>query len=248
MYPDLLRECIESCNLRTIYVDAPQLLQPTHTERVTTILPLQTLINVDWEQQKLKSTLPAVQSVMNIDIGRLKISPDQNKDTELFSTIMKNNNSENYGGDNAFMYMVEELIDNVYQHSGFLFGSFAAKVSASDGFADLSVFDDGITIRRRFRESGMWFDVDSEAIARAVNGLSSKKELGRGYGLGSTVKLVIDGFAGEAFIASGSGAVYISKHTKERYNFGKERLDGTLVTFRVPHPCPLVDIYSYVSN
>jgi hypothetical protein len=221
VYPDLLKEFIESSNLREKYNTAPQRLETTDTDKITTILPLQTLIYADQDQQKLKSTLSAVQSVMNIDIGRVDISPDQNNDTELFSTIMKNNNSGNYGGDDAFMYIVEELIDNVYQHSRFLYGSFAAKVSDSDGFADLSVFDNGITIGTKFRESGMLFNQDSEAIVSAVNGLSSKMEPGRGFGLGSTVILVIDGFAGEVFIASGSGAVYASKYAKERYNFGR---------------------------
>lgn len=183
---------------------------------------------------------------MKIDIGRVDIPNDQNKHTDLFSTILKCNNSENFGGDDAFMYIVEELIDNVYQHSQFLNGSFAAKVSESEGVADLAVFDNGITIRRRFLESGLFFDQDSEAIVRAVNGLSSKDEPGRGFGLGSSVKLVIDGFGGEMFIASGSGAVYASKDSQERYNFGVERLDGTLVALRVPLPCPLVDVYSYV--
>jgi hypothetical protein len=106
----------------------------------------------------------------------------------------------------------------------------------SFGYSDLSIFDNGITIRGSFNNYGMVGFDESEAIVRAINGLSSKESTERGHGLGSTFRLVINGLKGHLFIVSGSGAIFISPDKKIQYNVtSKNRLEGTLVSIRAPH-------------
>lgn len=247
-YPDLLLEYLEFCKLRNIYSrSSPLGLAEDTPITITTLLPLQTMIQSDIEKKVLPSSISTVRNVMDLDFGRVNIPTYQLGAEQVFSTIMTNNDPNNYGGNNAFLYMLAEVIDNVYQHSGFSNGSAAAYVSPSRRFSDLSIFDDGITIRKRLHDTGMLFSHDSEAIVYAINGLSSKPGRERGYGLRTTAKLVIDALNGQLFIMSGSGAVYASRDIKERYDFGnKDHLAGTLITFRVPYPCGPVDIFKYV--
>lgn len=247
-YPDLLLEYLEFCRLRNAYWRSSLLdLVENIPINITTLLPLQTMIQTETEKRVLSSSISSIRNVMDLDIGRINIPTHQLGAEQVFSTIMTNNNSNNYGESNAFLYMLAEAIDNVYQHSGFSIGSTAAHISSSKRFSDLSIFDNGITIRKRLQDTGMLFSHDSEAIVCAINGLSSKPGRERGYGLRTTAKLVMEGLKSQLFIISGSAAVYASSANKVRYDFGKkDHLAGTLVTFRVPFPCNQVDIFRYV--
>ncbi len=155
-YPGLLLEYIEFCTLREKYVKlGPLELSKQTPINITTFLPLQILIEAHRNQpgpRVPQAWMPTVQMALDLDTGKINIPTHHLGAEEVFSTLMKNNDSRDYGGDNAFMYMIGEVIDNVYQHSGFSYGCVAAHTSASGEYADLSVFDEGITIRTRFQK------------------------------------------------------------------------------------------------
>lgn len=149
------------------------------------------------------------------------------------------------GGENAFKYVIGELVDNIYQHSGFKTGLVMAQKYQDKGFVDLCFFDDGITIPMNFVEHGYEFN-PTDAILEAIKGRSTKSKE-RGFGLSSSVKIFVDGLNGQILIVSGGGAVYLEKKQKYGYTLSAEqRLDGTLIGLRVPYPSPVIDIYKYI--
>lgn len=141
-----------------------------------------------------------------------------------------------YGGEGAFFYLFTELINNIEDHSESTKAFIMAQKYKKLGFTETCVFDNGITIPNCFETHGIKFSSDSEAIEKAMNGKSTKKDKnGRGWGINTNVQIFTEGLNGEIFIASRGGAVYINKDKIERYRSdGIYNLDGTLISLRIP--------------
>jgi hypothetical protein len=141
-----------------------------------------------------------------------------------------------YGGEDAIWYLLTELGNNIDNHSEFSKAFVMAQRYPRKGFTEFCAFDNGITIPGNFNKYGIDFENDSEAIALAMNGRSTKDELnGRGWGINSLIQLFTEGINGEMFIASRNGAIYINKEKIINYLArGKYKLDGTLVSIRIP--------------
>jgi hypothetical protein len=149
------------------------------------------------------------------------------------------------GGTNAMKYLFGELTDNIYQHSKFENGVVMAQRYDKKGFTDICFFDDGITIHGSFRNNGMVFKNDVEAIAAAINGLSTKSQE-RGFGLQSNVRLCTEGYHGCVMVISGQGVLHIDESDRKGYILPQnDRLDGTLISIRVPLQKREVNIYEY---
>ena len=159
------------------------------------------------------------------------------------------NNGEDYGGANCFNYLIGELIDNVYEHSEFSTAWVMAQKYKNKRFVEISILDDGISIPGCFEKHDAHFSDDCIAIASAINGKSTKNA-DRGFGLGSSVKLYIDGFGGELLLVSRNGALYKNKDTELDCNTGiAYQLRGTLISVRVPYPVPQIDnMYDYIDG
>ncbi|MHA1290170.1 MAG: hypothetical protein ACTSPB_22545 [Candidatus Thorarchaeota archaeon] len=155
------------------------------------------------------------------------------------------NHGSEMGGATPMKYLFGELTDNIYEHSEFKNGMVMAQRYDRKGFTDICFYDDGITINGSFRNDGMGFPNDVEAIARAINGLSTKSQE-RGYGLQSSVRLCTEGYQGCILVISGEGALYIDESDRKGYILPQiDRLDGTLISIRVPLQEREVDIYEY---
>lgn len=158
------------------------------------------------------------------------------------------NKGVDYGGRDAFNYLIGELIDNIYEHSNFNNASVMAQRYESKGFVEISIYDDGISIPACFEKHGLSFSHDCYAIVDAINGLSTKGD-GRGYGLGSTANLYVNGIGAELMIVSRNGALYKKADDEMLYNLtGSHKLNGTLITIRVPYPAPKVNIFKYIGG
>jgi len=159
------------------------------------------------------------------------------------------NNGKDYGGANCFNYLIGELIDNVYEHSEFSTARVMAQKYINKRFVEISILDDGISIPGCFEKHDAPFSDDYIAIASAINGKSTKDE-GRGFGLGSSVKLYVDGLGGELLLVSRNGALYKNRDTELNYNTGiAYQLHGTLISVRVPYPVPQIDnMYDYIDG
>lgn len=112
-----------------------------------------------------------------------------------------------YGGKNAFMFLIGELIDNIYQHSEFINASVMAQKYEKKGIAEIAILDDGISIPNCFEKNKIPFEDDSKAIQKAINGFSTKSKE-RGYGLNSSINLYVNGLKGKLLIVSRNGAIY----------------------------------------
>jgi hypothetical protein len=176
---------------------------------------------------------------------------DQKEVNRMITQLLKwHNNGIYYGGINAFSFLIGELIDNIYQHSEFTNASVMAQRYEQKGFAEISIFDDGISIPMCFEKHGKYSSQDSIAIQKAINGFSTKNEM-RGYGLNTSINLYVKGLKGSLLLVSRNGAFYRDSYDydgEKLYNLQSEySLGGTLITFRIPYPVQEVDIYDYIS-
>lgn len=154
---------------------------------------------------------------------------------------------------NSFGFVLQELADNIYEHSNFNNGYVMAQRYPNKNFVELCIYDDGMSIpgsiEKKYKK---YLNQDSSAISAAiVKGVSTKKEEDkRGNGLHDSINLFAHGLNGEILIISRNGANFINKGccngskkfpkiepTKYKLtNF--PNLDGTLIGIRVPIPLP----------
>jgi hypothetical protein len=158
-----------------------------------------------------------------------------------------------YGGRNAFMYVMGELAHNVYDHANSRDSSIMAQRCGQGGFVEVSVLDDGITMAGSLKRSGIFVEDDTTAIAMAMNGLSSKSESRRGYGLRSNARMCVRGLRGSILAVSGRGALEFGEfgpgpeEGQEGYKLDDKvyQLEGTLVSVRIPFQEMEVDLYDF---
>jgi hypothetical protein len=164
---------------------------------------------------------------------------------QLLEEILKLTD-KNYGGLEALNYLLYEVTNNIYEHSNFERAFIMAQRYVKKGFTEICFFDNGISIPGSFSLYGIHYESDSDAINKAVNGLSTKDELNhRGWGINTIVKIFTRGAKGEIFIASRKGAVYISRDESLLYHLGdKYRIQGTLISLRIPKGS--INISSYI--
>jgi hypothetical protein len=179
------------------------------------------------EFRKGKSYIPLVSLPLN----------DVERGSKLLEKIYPvNSDWRSYGGKSAFMELVSELTDNIYNHSCSTMGLVMTQKYDRPGFIEVCVYDNGITIAGSFKEHLKMKVSGLEAIKQAISGTSTKANLERGTGLQNTIKLVKDVFKGEIMIVSGNGLVYTSNSIDEGANLIKEshKLNGTLISIRFP--------------
>lgn len=139
-----------------------------------------------------------------------------------------------FGGHQKFRVMIEELSDNIYAHSEFEKALVMGQRYDRKGFFELCIADDGITIAGSLRKAGMQFE-DDEAILAAVEGTSSKKEAGRGFGLGSSILTLTKEYEGSVLVVSGRAMVHFDRSEEKGYIFEEPfRFQGTLISTRMP--------------
>ncbi len=94
------------------------------------------------------------------------------------------------GGGNAFRYFLGELSQNVYDHANFEHAYLMVQRYSKRGFVEIVIVDDGITVPGSYEKNGVTGQEDNELLWRALNGDSTKTGLERGFGLGTSVKLL----------------------------------------------------------
>lgn len=156
---------------------------------------------------------------------------------------------KDYGGANCFMFLIGELIGNIYEHSEFSNASMMAQIYKKKHFVEITILDDGISIPGCFEKHGNTIRSDHDAILSAINGeITTKPEdEKRGYGLRSSVNIYVDGGGGQLLLVSRNGAVYKNRDNKFVYNTETaNQMSGTLISIRAPYPVPQVDFYGCI--
>lgn len=139
-----------------------------------------------------------------------------------------------FGGHESYMVMVQELVDNMYLHSDFenamVMGQRYDRISSMD----ICFYDDGISIPGSFRRAGMDFE-DHYAIRAAIEGTSSRKEAGRGFGLGTSLLTLTREYGASVLVASGQGMIHFHHSEPKGFILPDElRMQGTLISTRMP--------------
>jgi hypothetical protein len=116
-------------------------------------------------------------------------------------------------------YIFGEMTTNVVEHSGAAnYWLFAQKWRTEE--IEFCIIDDGMGIRKRFQEEGMYFVNDIEAVREAIQG-TSVKSLGslnpseRGHGLGSSIKVMTGPELAGSFVLISGRAAYIKKSAQD---------------------------------
>ena len=173
------------------------------------------------------------------------------KEENLRKDVLENlyqthNDGVEYCGMDSFCYLINELVDNIYDHSKFSNAGVMVQKYKSNGFTEICICDNGVTIPGSFNNNEILFKDDCDAIKKAINGRSSRSEE-RGFGLNTNLRLFTTGLNGKMLIVSRNGAYYSEKKTKRLYNLPEiYSLRGTLISVRIPYPCQGVDIYEFI--
>jgi hypothetical protein len=156
------------------------------------------------------------------------------------------NDGEDFGGKTAFSYLLNEMIDNIYQHSNFERATVMAQVYKTKGFVEISIYDDGISIPGSFEKFNIEFKHDSYAIQKAINGTSTKDD-DRGHGLNSSTNMYIEGGGAEVLLVSRNGFFHKKKGSSANlFNAGSMYgLKGTLIGIRLPYPVSKIPAHKY---
>ena len=257
-YPDLVSEYVDYAYCRIMFKQTGKLdLSSVDFIYPTTLLPLSEIIlnNRDkYIRPKLYSVANYVDTIINstssnkrhsyVSIVELPQNCEEAEET-LKKIFAMQTDPNSFGGESAFKYVVSELVDNIYQHSSFSRALIMGQRYDSKGFIDISFYDNGITIPQSFKNSGFNYEA-SLAIREALNGTSTKDD-DRGFGLRTSLKLFTKGLNSEFLIVSGNGAVYCDSGGDYLYKLANlAKLDGTLISARIPTNAPAINIYDYV--
>lgn len=182
-----------------------------------------------------------------VPFTRLPADPQQGREKLQRIYDIQDSRTPVIGGNDAFTYVVGELVDNMYQHAKFKNGCIVGQKYPTKQFVELCFLDDGITIPKSFENNGQHLE-PVEAIIKALNGNSTIPQEKRGFGLSTSANIFVEGLNGEILVISGSGAVYLKKGEAPKcYTLDpSESLQGTLISIRIPFPSPVLNIYPYI--
>ena len=153
-------------------------------------------------------------------------------------------------------YLLDELICNIQQHSQAKCGYGFLKYNPDSNVIEIVVADMGICIYGSYVVAQKYLDKfgnsDAEALNLAQNGYSVKNlpdAENRGYGLSSSISMVVDGLQGEFAVLSGNALLIQSTKQKKILVLPKEiDYKGTMVMVRIPNKLPEgFNLYKYTS-
>jgi len=133
-------------------------------------------------------------------------------------------------------FVMDELVGNVYQHAKHNNAYVLAQYYPNRRFVEVAIIDDGIGIPNSLRNAHKFVNTinDSDLIIKAIEGYSSKPEEGRAFGLGSSLRIVVERLNGEALVASIKGMIYLNNYNREMLISDTGYIKGTLIGIRIP--------------
>lgn len=154
------------------------------------------------------------------------------------------------GGQDAFKYIIGELGGNIVEHSESQNAYIMGYAYSKKKFTEVCLFDDGISIPGAFEKHGVTYEDDSKAIALAIKGKSTSEEGGRGFGLGTSLAMLVEGLNGEVLLISRRGGFYADSDGVENYELESPLVShmGTIITMRIPFQDKKLDPYLFTSG
>ncbi len=152
------------------------------------------------------------------------------------------------GAKNAVIYPIMELVANIFHHSkenkGYIFGHFYP----NKNYLDICIIDTGRGVAKAYEDELGLIITDEEAITKVMNGVSTKKERERGYGVRTSKDVVCKSMRGTFIFVSGS-SVFVAKNNKEKFvDMPEFYWQGVIIAYRIPKPTGEIDIYPYMGD
>lgn len=139
----------------------------------------------------------------------------------------------------AISYLLDEIVNNVKDHSreerGYIFTQFYA----SRGLLDICIGDLGIQFMGSYQNIGRAdIDTNEKALQSALMGESSKLDIMRGFGFRTSKNLLVNGLKGKFFLISGNAFLYSAPDVPDRIRtldaHAVGSWPGTMVYMRIP--------------
>lgn len=139
----------------------------------------------------------------------------------------------NFSNENIFKFIITELIDNIFDHAhsnnAYVIGC------CKKGYFDVIIVDNGITIPHSLELHDFTFKNDGYAILNAIDGNSTKNNLGyyeRGFGLNNSFSLMTQGGDNSILLASRNGIIFSKKDKIYKIDNSNKSIDGTIIGLR----------------
>lgn len=169
------------------------------------------------------------------------------KDTEIRDSFLSTINSIltqqvllNVQFKTAVMYLVDEAVNNIVDHSLESRGYILAQYFPANGYLDVCIGDCGVTVLGSFQRNGKeYINTSKDALISASKGLSTKNRPdaeSRGFGISTSLNMLTNGLKGKYSLLSGS-AILIKTLTRSEVATIPKGLHwpGTIVGLRIPY-------------
>ena len=124
---------------------------------------------------------------------------------------------------NGLKYMIDEILDNITEHSESDRGYIFAQAYPNKGFLDVCIADRGVSLLGSYKKLlDNEISSDIEAIKAANRGLSSKNlpdAENRGFGIRTSKQMLIQGLGGQYLMISSQSQEVSFKDVKEFLNY-----------------------------
>lgn len=186
---------------------------------------------------------------LNAPIGML--SADDVKAREVleskFYEIVKRLTGNVVGADNAILYPLSELIGNIFEHSKKPYGWIFAQHYPKKKLLEICIADTGRGVVQSYIDELQRPMSDSEAISEALTGLSAKKkEGGRGWGLGTSQRVVCEALRGQFLFLTGPAVYFNAGGHPIIAQLPDFSWRGVVIAYQIPYPQGPIDISTYI--
>lgn len=147
---------------------------------------------------------------------------------------------------NAIYYPISELTTNIFDHSKSDTGWILAQWYPKKKFIDLCIVDRGRGLKNTYGDE-LGLDLTNEqAILKALQGISTKKEKERGYGIRTSKNVVCKALGGSFTLISGDTAFLAEQHSEKLVHMPEFNWQGVIISYRIPQPTGRIDIMPYL--
>jgi anti-sigma regulatory factor (Ser/Thr protein kinase) len=152
---------------------------------------------------------------------------------------------------NGLKYMIDEILDNITEHSESDRGYIFAQAYPTKGFLDVCIADRGVSLLGSYEKlPDNEISSDIEAIKAANRGLSSKNlpdAENRGFGIRTSKQMLLQGLGGQYLMISGSSLYIKTLNLDSFYSMPHGlRWNGTIVALRIPYHSASFNYINYI--
>lgn len=150
---------------------------------------------------------------------------------------------------NGIRYMLQEIVDNVEEHSKADTFYILAQAYQKKNIIDICIADNGEGVKQSYEKAGIKVKDDLAAIKYLASAVSSKdrpENESRGYGLFTSRKITTEGLEGEFLCISGKAAYAKICDREFILDMPSCNVKGTVVALRLKYDKNNFNLYKYL--